>query len=56
MSVLHKVHTFICSLFNDAVSSSDYVVPYDKMMMNYELETVWEEVVVVWSVHFVARH
>jgi hypothetical protein len=36
---------FICGLFNNAVSSSDYTSSGDKMINN-ELERTWKEMVV----------
>jgi hypothetical protein len=40
---LHHIR-FICGLFNDAVSSSDYIAPDDRMIN--ELEMIWKEMVV----------
>jgi hypothetical protein len=35
---------FVCGLFNDAVSSSDYVASNDRMIN--ELEWIWKDAIV----------
>jgi hypothetical protein len=37
---------FICSLFNDTFSSSDYIVSNERTILNNELERMWKEAVV----------
>jgi hypothetical protein len=39
-----KFKLFICSLFNDAISSSDYIASDDRM--KHELQRIWNEAVV----------
>jgi hypothetical protein len=38
---------FICGLFNDAFSISDYASSNERMIVNNELEMMWKEAVVV---------
>jgi hypothetical protein len=37
---------FVCSLFNDAFSSADYIASNKRMIVNNELENIWKEAVV----------
>jgi hypothetical protein len=39
-------YLFICSLFNDAFSISDYTASNERMIVNNELERMWKEAVV----------
>jgi hypothetical protein len=39
-------YLFIYSLFNDAFSISDYITSNERMIVNNELERMWNEVVV----------
>jgi hypothetical protein len=41
------LYLFICSLCNNALSNSDYTESNDLMVMNNELERVWEKVMTV---------
>jgi hypothetical protein len=44
--LLHKMKAFfICSLFKNAFSISDYVASYKRMIVNNELEMMWKEAV-----------
>jgi hypothetical protein len=36
---------FVLDLFNDAISSSDFVALYVRRLLNNELEGMWKEVV-----------
>jgi hypothetical protein len=39
------IYLFICGLFNDAVSNSDYIVSDDRVVN--ELDRIWKEAVMV---------
>jgi hypothetical protein len=43
---VYKIYLFVCGLFNNAVSSSDYIAS-NNMMVN-ELERIWKEAVMVY--------
>jgi hypothetical protein len=40
------IYLFTYSLFNDAVSISDYIASNERMIVNNELERMWKETVV----------
>jgi hypothetical protein len=40
------IYLFICSLFNNACSSSDYIASNERMIVNYELEMTLKEAAV----------
>jgi hypothetical protein len=40
-------YLFICGLFNDIVSSSDYIMSNDRAIMNNEWDRIWKEAVAV---------
>jgi hypothetical protein len=44
----HIIQLFgaVDSLFNDVLSSSDYIMSNERMKVNNELERIWTEVVV----------
>jgi hypothetical protein len=49
MSMYSKEYTFlifICGLFNDAVSISNYMTSNDRIIMINEFEKIWREAVV----------
>jgi hypothetical protein len=43
---VEQVGVFICGLFNDALSNSDYMASDDGVLVNIELEMTWKEPVV----------
>jgi hypothetical protein len=47
---------FIYCLFNDAVSSSDYVASNGRTILNTELEGTWKEAVLNSYFEFLPRH
>jgi hypothetical protein len=46
LSFQYKTKLSVSSLFNDAVSSSDYTPSEDRLINEYEMERIWKEVVV----------
>jgi hypothetical protein len=41
-----NIYLFIYGLFNDAISSSDYIASNNRMVLNNELEWIWKEAAV----------
>jgi hypothetical protein len=48
-------YLFICGLFNDTVSSSDYIASNDRVITNNEQERIWKEAVVTYC-KVLSRH
>jgi hypothetical protein len=41
--VLCLIYLFICSLFNNTFSISEYIASNERMIVNNELERMWRE-------------